>query len=396
MDPQFLFVHLWRVAAEHVHAQGRLQVSQVQLGVPPLSVKLRELVFADLFRVEHRGDEYATTHLNLSYRELIGKILVLLFVHPLRPSDRLGPRHYVVTRAERLTAAKVGGASPILGEHDIDARRHLRRNQEVVAVKRISQQDIASNKSPLQAPQQSQLAVAFAAKWSHRRVDHRAGRQANHSDESGDREADSRGLRSQLRENALVIFGVRHRNPGTVDQLDRTAVPAPSLRGPLAQHPAALTGQGLHHSKRQTLAALAVRSGAGAAFAQALRLASHRPPVDRLLARSIGIQGLAHEDRQRDRRRKQPFAMLGQMLLRYFQQLRTRERIEKIHCLDAANRAANTSLMLLAFKLGITIAQDWPLGYGGWCVVTTSYQSRRPVFLYVFNPLARSASTVAA
>ena len=55
MDPQLLLVHLRRLAAQHIHAGGGLEVAQVQLKVPATRVQRAEIVFADLPVIEQRG-----------------------------------------------------------------------------------------------------------------------------------------------------------------------------------------------------------------------------------------------------------------------------------------------------------------------------------------------------
>lgn len=47
MDPQLLLVHLGRLAAQHVHARGGLEVAQVELDVPSVPVQHREIILAD-------------------------------------------------------------------------------------------------------------------------------------------------------------------------------------------------------------------------------------------------------------------------------------------------------------------------------------------------------------
>jgi hypothetical protein len=164
----------------------------------------------------------------------------------------------------------------------------------------------------------------------------------------------------------LVLGRVRHRDAGTVSQLHGSTAPPPTTLRLSGQLAACLARQRRYHLKRQTLTRLAVRSGADALHTQAFRGALRRPRIDRSLTGAIGLQVLLHEHRQRDGRRIQPLAMLGQIRLRDLQQLRPRQHVEEIHRADLMYLSTDAVSMLLRLKAGITIDQGRPLGLVGW------------------------------
>ena len=84
MDPQLFLVHLRRLAAQHVHAGGGLEVAQVQLDVPATRVQRREIGLADPSMIQQRGDQHLMIDLDFAQRQLIGELRVLLGRHPLR------------------------------------------------------------------------------------------------------------------------------------------------------------------------------------------------------------------------------------------------------------------------------------------------------------------------
>ena len=65
MDPQLFLVHLRRLAAQHVHARGGLEVAQVELDVPATRIQRREIVLADLAVIKQRGDQYLVGYFDL-------------------------------------------------------------------------------------------------------------------------------------------------------------------------------------------------------------------------------------------------------------------------------------------------------------------------------------------
>jgi len=83
----------------------------------------------------------------------------------------------------------------------------------------------------------------------------------------------------------------------------RAPAPQPWRQRLLAEQAACLARQCTDHLQGQPLASPAIPTGANAARAQTIGRALRCPAVDRLLARSIGLQRLAHEHRQRNRRR---------------------------------------------------------------------------------------------
>ena len=99
----------------------------------------------------------------------------------------------------------------------------------------------------------------------------------------------------------------------------------------LAKQVACLARERADHLQRQPLAGPAIPTGANAARAQTLGRALRGPAVDRLLTLAIGLQHLAHEHRQRHRRRIQPLAVLGLQRFSRLEQLRARQHVEELH-----------------------------------------------------------------
>src|SRR3989344_7321601 len=134
VHPQFLLDHRRRLATEHFHAEGGLDVAQVQLHVPAAPVQLGQRALSDPAMIEHRGDQDLPVDLHFSYGDLIWVRFVLRRCHPLGPRLRLRPAYEVIALTQRLTAAKGGNARAMLFKQHIDARGLQRRDQKVVAV----------------------------------------------------------------------------------------------------------------------------------------------------------------------------------------------------------------------------------------------------------------------
>src|SRR5690606_27868089 len=110
---------------------------RVQLDVPATSVEFRQLTSTNRARIDHRGDQNSAIHLQFSNGEFLRKGPVLLKAHPCWPRLRLHPSHQMIALTQRLTAAKVSDARPMLFEQRIHARRLECRDHEVVAVQGI-------------------------------------------------------------------------------------------------------------------------------------------------------------------------------------------------------------------------------------------------------------------
>jgi len=222
-----------------------------------------------------------------------------------------------------------------------------------------------------QTAHKPEFAAALAAVRPYRHIKRRAGGQANHHDQSGQRKAYSRRLGAGLGIALLVFWGIGHRYPGAIHQLDRAPTPQPLRQRLLAEQTTCFTCQRTDHLQRQALARSAVPAGTNAAWPQTIGRALRSPAVDRLLTRAIGLQHLAHEHRQRNRWRIQPLAVLGQQRLGRLQQLRTRQHVEELHRLGRPRPASDTGSTLMQNDSGVTIHGGWPSERWFGCVVTT-------------------------
>ena len=212
-----------------------------------------------------------------------------------------------------------------------------------------------------QAAHQAEFSAAFALIRPDRRIQRSTGGQANHHDQARQRKTNTSGLRAGLGIHRLVLRGVGHRQSGAIHQLDCTTAPAPLRQRLLAEQQARLARERTDQLQRQPLARPAIAAGANATSAQTIGRALRGPPVDRLLARAIGLQNLPHEDRQRHRRRIQPLSVLGQQRFGRLQQLRTRQQVEELHGLGRLRAAIDAASALMQNALTSTIHAGWPL-----------------------------------
>lgn len=97
--------------------------------------------------------------------------------------------HEVIATAKRDATPKVGIARTILLKQHVHTRRKHGCHEKIVAIERIGQHHISRGKGCAERAQQSQLAAAFARMWPDRRIDHGAGRQTNHPDDTRQRKA---------------------------------------------------------------------------------------------------------------------------------------------------------------------------------------------------------------
>jgi hypothetical protein len=130
-------------------------------------------------------------------------------------------------------------------------------------------------------------------------------------------------------------------------------------------------GKRTGHLQGQALACPAVPAGTNAVWPQTIGRALRCPAVDRLLARAISLQHLAHEHGQRNRWRIQPLAVLGQQRFGRLKQLRTRQHVEELDRLGRSRPASDTAATLMQNVSGITIHGGWPPKRWFGCVVTT-------------------------
>ena len=270
----------------------------------------------------------------------------------------------VIASTERLPSTKVRGAAAILLKEHINARSNMAGNQEVVAVKGIGQHHITRPESRTQPANEPQLTGALAAVGTDRCVQRRTRGQTNHHDDTRQRKAHARSLAARLRITRLILIGVRHRDAAAVDQLHRSASPTPPRQCPCMQLPARLARQAADHRHRQSRTRPAIATGASAARLQSTGHALRRPAVDRLLARTVCIERLANEHRQRHRRRIHPFAVLGRQRFGRFKQLRARQHVEEIYRLGRFRSTLNCLATLMLAASRITIHGDCPRGDG--------------------------------
>ncbi len=204
-----------------------------------------------------------------------------------------------------------------------------------------------------------------------RHIERRASGQANHHDQSGLRKSNTGRLGGGLRINRLVFRRIGHRDPRAVHQLHRSSAPQPLRQCLVAEQAACFARERTDHLQRQALARPAVSAGTNAAPGEPISCALRGPTVDRLLARAIGLQHLAHEHRQRNRWRIQPLAVPGQYRLGRLQQRRTRQHVEELHRRGRLRPAHDCASTLMYTVLGFTIHGGWPSERWFGCVVTT-------------------------
>ncbi len=120
VNPKLLLIHARCLATQYVHAQGCLEVSQIQLNVPAPREQRLQAVLAQRAGIAHRGDQNLMGDPGLAQRQLLGQVGVLLRTHPLR-APRLGPAHQMIARAQRVAAPKVGDARAMLFEQHVHA-----------------------------------------------------------------------------------------------------------------------------------------------------------------------------------------------------------------------------------------------------------------------------------
>lgn len=362
--PKFLVDHRGALATERLHAQRRLDAAQVQLDVPATLVQLGQLCLGCLARLEQRGHQDPSTDAQLPHGQCLGKGPILFATHPGGARLGLGPLHPMITLAQRLAAAKIGDARSVLLEQHVHPGGLQRRDQEVIAVQRIGQQQLSSREGVQQTTKQTQLAVSFAGVRSDRRLQHRPSGQADDAHQPRQRKTHPLGLAARLRIAGLIRWGVGHRDAGTVGQLHAPTVPVPAPVGTLGKQSGALARQPADHLQRQACSSMTVCPGAHAVHPQPLGQALPRPGIDRSLAGTILLERLLDEHRQNLSRRVQPLTMLGQQCLGHLQQLRACEQVEEIHRAGSIDPPADAISTLLRMESAITITQGCSLR--GW------------------------------
>ena len=145
-----------------------------------------------------------------------------------------------------------------------------------------------------------------------------------------------------------------------IHQFDRATAPQPLRQCLAVEHSACFARERADHLQRQALARPAVPAGTNAAWGEPIGGALRCPAVDRLLARAVSLQHLAHEHRQRNRWRIQPLAVLGQHRLGRLKQLRTGQHVEELHRLGCPRPACDSVPTLMQSAAGITIHGGWP------------------------------------
>ena len=137
MNPHLFLIHLWSLTTEHVHAQGGLDVAQVEFHVPVLPVQLGQFGLSNLAVIEHRGNQDLAVDLDFPHSKLIREGLVMLLRHPLWAGLRLRSVHQVIVFAQSLAAMTIGDARAVLFEQNLYAGCPQRCAQEVIAIEGI-------------------------------------------------------------------------------------------------------------------------------------------------------------------------------------------------------------------------------------------------------------------
>lgn len=91
MNPHLLLVHLGRLAGQHAHARGGLEVAQVEFHVPATWIQIREFVFANLPEVLQCGEQHLVAHSDFTHSQRSCELPVLRDCHPIWMRFRLGP-----------------------------------------------------------------------------------------------------------------------------------------------------------------------------------------------------------------------------------------------------------------------------------------------------------------
>jgi len=110
--PDLLDHHLRCLAAQHLHAQGGLDVAQVQFHVPAFSIELFQSAFGRLFRAQQRRHQDLAAGTQFPHRQGARRLLVLGLAHPVRLDLWLVRLNQVIALTQPLTAAKIRAAPP--------------------------------------------------------------------------------------------------------------------------------------------------------------------------------------------------------------------------------------------------------------------------------------------
>ena len=211
--------------------------------------------------IAQRGDQHLVRRLDLAQHQFIGGLCVLFVRHPLGSARRLGPAHDVVSGAQRLAATQAGDACSVLLKQHVHTRNHQRGDQKVVVVQRIGQHHVARAQGLEHLAHQVVLTSAFALVRPDGGIQRRTGGQADHHNQSGQRESHASRLCAGLGIHGLVLRGIGHGQAGAIDQLDRSTTPQPLGVRLVAEHAPRLAYEPTRHLQWQAHPAItAVRT----------------------------------------------------------------------------------------------------------------------------------------
>jgi len=147
-------------AAECFHTQDPFAVSQVQVHVPALPIRLLQLGLGHFARRKKRSDQHLLVDFHLAHLAFMRIAAVFLHTHPGRPGG-LGPTHPVIPGAELLASTKISSSRTVLFKHHIHTAPEHVSNQEIAAIVAIRQHHITRGKAHPEPSEQTVFPRAF-------------------------------------------------------------------------------------------------------------------------------------------------------------------------------------------------------------------------------------------
>jgi hypothetical protein len=123
MNPQLLLDRPWREAAQDFDAQGGFDVAKIQLHIPALRVQLVERAIVDFALVQQRGNQDLAIDPHLSYRQFVGKSIVVFCDQPLGSDLRFRTTLAVLRQARLRHFEQLRSGEQIEKTDCIDALR---------------------------------------------------------------------------------------------------------------------------------------------------------------------------------------------------------------------------------------------------------------------------------
>jgi hypothetical protein len=154
--PHLLLDHLRGLAPQHLHLHLDLDRAQIQFDVPSPEEQRRDLLLAELRRVEQGRHQHQLVHpearlfdphAQLADLQMVGELIVRRLVHPVG-SLRLGPPHPMVGDPQPQAAAEVDLATLMRSRQDIDAALDQRRDPEIRGEGAVPEDDVAGVEAP--------------------------------------------------------------------------------------------------------------------------------------------------------------------------------------------------------------------------------------------------------